>query len=111
MIDDRVPGIVRLKNVQKFQNSTNYVLNVSATDGVYTCYARLKIDVLSANKHEPQFSRAAYDANVAENAPSGTSVARVKAVDEDHGEYGTVSYSIESDAMKEKFRIDAETGW
>ncbi|CAG0921142.1 unnamed protein product [Notodromas monacha] len=107
---DRTTGVVRLKNVQKFKNTTSYVLNVSATDGVFTCYARLQIDLLSANKHEPRFSRSSYDANVAENVPSGTSVLQVKAFDEDHGEFGSITYSIESDIMREKFKIDAQTG-
>ncbi|XP_046394541.1 fat-like cadherin-related tumor suppressor homolog isoform X2 [Ischnura elegans] len=108
-IDPR-KGILTLINLQNFADHPMYLLNVSVTDGVYTSFARVKIDILSANKNNPTFPKVQFDVKVLENLPPGTFITKVTATDKDRGSYGTVVYSIASDRMKEYFEIDALTG-
>lgn len=107
---DPYTGIITLMNMQNFGNTHIAVLNVSVTDGVYTSYTRVKISILPANLHNPQFEQLLYEARVGENQLAGRLVATVKAKDEDFGRYGKLSYSIVSDEMREIFDIDSDTG-
>ncbi|XP_035790783.1 fat-like cadherin-related tumor suppressor homolog isoform X2 [Anopheles albimanus] len=108
---DPVTGIITLVNMQNFAEPRHVsVLNVSVTDGVYTSFTRVKITILPANLHHPEFEHQSYDAKVNENQLAGRLVTTVKATDKDFGEYGRVAYSIISDDMQEHFAIDKERG-
>ncbi|XP_058065437.1 fat-like cadherin-related tumor suppressor homolog [Anopheles bellator] len=108
---DPVSGIITLVNMQNFAAERHVsVLNVSVTDGVYTSFTRVKITILPANLHHPEFEHQAYDAKVNENQLAGRLVTTVKATDADFGEYGRVAYSIISDDMQDHFAIDKEKG-
>ncbi|XP_023314181.1 fat-like cadherin-related tumor suppressor homolog isoform X1 [Trichogramma pretiosum] len=107
---DQSTGILTLINMQNFAEEKMTVLNVSVSDGVYTSFARVKIDILPANRHAPKFSNPIIEASVQENKPAGRLVASVVATDEDFGEYGAVRYSISSDYMQEFFEIHPERG-
>ena len=61
-------------------------------------------------QHAPAFDKVAYEVDVREDVPSGSEVARVRAVDPDRGEFGQVTYSIPSDIWREMFSINASTG-
>lgn len=87
-----------------------YVLNVSVTDGVYSGYARVKVNILGENNNSPVFTRTVYEVAVRENLPPGAPVTTVKAADIDRGEYGKITYSIESQVYDKIFMIDPETG-
>lgn len=86
------------------------MLNVSVTDGVYTSFTRVKIEILPANRHNPKFPNPQMEVTVLENQLPGRLVTSVVAIDEDFGDYGTVIYSIPSDLMKETFDINKLTG-
>lgn len=103
-------GVVTLNNLQKLADFGFHWLNVSVTDGVYTSYAKVRVEIVSTNAHSPTFERTLYEARVAENQPSGAAVTRVHAVDVDQGMYGQLSYALVSQLMREKFRIDNATG-
>jgi protocadherin Fat 1/2/3 len=109
---DPQSGIITLMNMQNFGDIRHHytLLNVSATDGLYTSYTRVKISILPANLHNPQFDQLVYEAKVNENQLAGRLVATVRARDEDYGKYGRLSYRIVADEMREVFNIDAETG-
>lgn len=107
---DSKTGIITLTNLANFGNQKTSVLNVSVSDGVYTNFARVKIELLPANLHSPVFPDVIMDVIVPENQASGYSVAVVKATDEDFGEFGSISYSIHSDLLSEMFAIDKNTG-
>jgi hypothetical protein len=57
---------------------------------------RVLVRVLDHNDHAPLFLQASYSASVDEDAPLGTSVLTVTAVDRDHGANGAVTYSMVS---------------
>ncbi|KAJ8667841.1 hypothetical protein QAD02_009504, partial [Eretmocerus hayati] len=103
-------GVLSLINMHSFAEEKTSVLNVSASDGVYTSFARLRIDISPANRHAPQFINPVIEASLPENQPPGRLVSTVQATDADFGEYGVISYSIESDLLKEFFEIDALNG-
>ena len=80
------------------------------SDGVFTSFARVRIEIQSTNLHSPQFEKALYEARILENQPAGLAVIQMLAVDKDVGVYGQVSYSIVSQLMLEKFHINNVTG-
>lgn len=107
---DSKTGVLRLINLQRFGDQQSMVLNISVTDGVHTSFSRLKVSILPANLHDPVFPEVQYSVQVKENQLAGRSVTKVKATDKDFGEYGQITYSIPSDAMREVFAIDKITG-
>lgn len=108
---DPASGIITLMNMKKFGVDTHTaVLNVSVTDGIYTTFTRVKISILPANLHNPQFEQLVYEAKVNENQLAGRLVASIKAVDKDFGRYGKITYSIVSHEMRDIFDIDSDTG-
>lgn len=107
---DPVTGIITLVNMQNFAEKHLTILNVSVTDGVYTSFTRVKINILPANLHNPQFSQSVYDVKVNENQLAGRLVLTVEATDQDFGDFATVTYDIFSDEMKEFFAIDKNKG-
>uniref|UniRef100_A0A1Y1MVJ3 Fat-like cadherin-related tumor suppressor homolog n=1 Tax=Photinus pyralis TaxID=7054 RepID=A0A1Y1MVJ3_PHOPY len=103
-------GIITLLNLANFGGDRSMILNVSVSDGVYTNFARLKVELLPANLHSPVFPDILVNVHVAENKPAGTVVVTVKATDADFGEFGTITYSIHSDLLSETFNIDRNSG-
>ncbi|XP_019772654.2 fat-like cadherin-related tumor suppressor homolog isoform X8 [Dendroctonus ponderosae] len=103
-------GIISLVNLANFGNQQMMLLNVSVSDGVYTNFARLKVELIPANLHPPKFRDVIVDVAVFENRMPGVLVAIVNATDLDFGEFGTITYSIHSDLLSETFSIDASSG-
>ncbi|XP_066149601.1 fat-like cadherin-related tumor suppressor homolog isoform X2 [Euwallacea fornicatus] len=107
---DSATGVVSLVNLANFGNQQMMLLNVSVSDGVYTNFARLKVELIPANLHPPKFKDIILDVSVPENKMPGSLVAIVNATDMDFGDYGTLTYSIYSDMMSEIFSIDEKSG-
>ncbi|XP_076767085.1 FAT atypical cadherin kugelei isoform X6 [Xylocopa sonorina] len=107
---DQSTGVITLINMQNFGEKKLTMLNVSVTDNVYTSFARVKIEILPANRHNPKFPNPVVEVTVFENQLPGRLVTSVIAADEDFGDYGTVIYTIASDLMKEIFDINRLTG-
>lgn len=88
-------------------------LTLRATDSgpvSLTGMAFLNIQVLDENDNNPVFeANGQNEYFVSEDAPIGSLVAQVKAVDEDIGEYGKVTYLLDSTSSYGKFKIDKET--
>ena len=103
-------GLVYISRQRSPRLDASYTLNVSVSDGVYTSFARLTVSVRNTNRHYPAFSQLSYYAELAENMGEGLLVTSVLAVDEDYGTYGMLTYTIQSEALQEIFRIDADTG-
>ena len=103
-------GIVTLSNLHRFGEQTNYLLNISVSDGVFTSFATLQIDLLSVNRHSPTFDKVIYDAEVLENTPAGTLVIQLNATDLDRDDFGHMTYEIPSETALQLFKIDARTG-
>ena len=101
------------KTDQKFYN-----LTIMATDGgspQFHTFGQVEIEVIDANDQVPIFTMDTYVANVSENVPPGTVFLQVNATDGDIGTNAEILYflnnvSNESEAVNERFSIDATTG-
>jgi len=113
-INETTGIITTLNTPRRFKNSSSrsfeYLLNVSVSDEIYINYTLVYIKVAFANNHNPTFTRSVYNAIVSESVPIATQVVHVKAVDEDQGSYGEVTYSIFSQYALNWFKINPHTG-
>lgn len=103
-------GIITMSNLHQFNFEKSYILNVSVTDDVHSSYASVYVSIQGANNHSPHFSHNVYPVALAENSPAGRLITTVSAVDEDIGNYGQFTYTIESKEYRKLFRINSETG-
>ena len=58
--------------------------------------ARVVVNVVDSNDHNPEFVDATFSGSVFESVAVGSSVARVTAIDRDHGHNAEIVYSITS---------------
>lgn len=95
-----------------------FVLKIAASDGVNKGYYTLTILIEDVNDNNPVFRQcSAYQPMVKEQAPVGTSVIKVTAIDSDRGRNGEVEYEIREPqrgagqvSTPGDFRIDNTTG-
>ncbi len=86
-----------------------YLLNISACDGMFCDFASVEVEVDHGNAHNPVFNQTSYSATVVEGSPAGVFIARVFASDDDQGSNGEVRYS-RSNLQEGVFTVDAESG-
>jgi protocadherin Fat 1/2/3 len=103
-------GIITLSKLRKPDLEPVYTLNISVTDGVFTSFTRVRIVVQNSNHFTPQFSNDIYNIDVAEDTVVGQKIAVVTALDRDRGNFGLVTYSINSEESKDLFVIDPSSG-
>jgi hypothetical protein len=94
----------------------NYKVTVLAEDNgtpklASSCF--LFVEIKDINDKVPRFDLISYNTIIMQNIARFSRVVRVFAVDDDDGEFGTVSYNIqEQDARcMGCFSIDSRTGW
>ncbi|XP_054980725.1 cadherin-related family member 2 [Sorex araneus] len=116
-----INGSVILQDKLSYNNkSSSYQLKLGACDrgGEYNgkhvtqCSDPfyLSITVIDEADLDPQFLREFYSASVAEDAPEGTSVLKVEAVDGDKGLNWELTYSITDSTNPGWFRINSSSG-
>ncbi|XP_068134762.1 protocadherin Fat 1 isoform X2 [Hyperolius riggenbachi] len=96
-------GIISVSHLRKEVLKTSYILNISVSDGVFRSSAQVHIDVMSSNLHTPKFGQSHYEVELSENSPVQTLVTELRAVDEDTGIYGQVTYHILNEFAKDNF--------
>ncbi|CAL4059672.1 unnamed protein product [Meganyctiphanes norvegica] len=79
---------------------------VPARDNV----VEVTVQVIDENDNNPVFVNPPANVTLREDAPIGTQVALVQAVDEDSGDYGRITYRLDRRSSEGKFRIDPDTG-
>ncbi|XP_053559873.1 protocadherin Fat 1 isoform X2 [Bombina bombina] len=99
-------GIITVSHLHKNVFHPFYILNVSVTDGVFRNSAQVHIAVLSANLHSPVFKQNEYEVELSENSPVQTLVTEVKAIDDDKGPYGQLTYHILNEFARDNFYIN-----
>ncbi|XP_047441120.1 protocadherin beta-16-like [Mugil cephalus] len=90
-------------------------LTLTATDGgdpQLSGTMRVEISVLDANDNAPVFTQEVYKVTISENAPKGTILSTVSAIDADEGSNGKVLYSITNtlDDVPVIFKIEDDNG-
>ncbi|XP_018106636.1 protocadherin Fat 4 [Xenopus laevis] len=100
-----------LKNLD-YELCQKHDLTISAVDGGWvakTGYCVVTVYIKDVNDNPPIFKSDEYFPSVMENAPSGTTVIRLNATDEDSAANAVVAYSIQS-SDSDLFVIDPNTG-
>ncbi|XP_077578530.1 protocadherin Fat 3a isoform X2 [Stigmatopora nigra] len=86
-----------------------YIINVTATDGLFVSQATVEITVIDTNDNKPIFNQAIYAATVPENIPVNSVLLRVGATDKDVGISSWIQYSLQGPGSHD-FSIDPDTG-
>lgn len=97
-----------------FEHNPFYSLIIEVYDGgrpSFTSTMQVDINILDTNDNNPIFNQSKYSAAVYENSTVGTSILEVHATDQDSGDNGRISYSIDKNSDPDNcFAIDAQTG-
>nr|AVM85894.1 E-cadherin [Oopsacas minuta] len=96
-----------------------YQLNVTITDGKHSIFVPIYILVGNVNENTPKIEQSTCEGVLMENAPNGTYVAQITAVDEDIGLNGELYFSILTNfhvlsekigVLEDVFTIDSNSG-
>ena len=98
-------GLIILSQIADL-TEIQYVLNVSAYDGMFQGFTTVRIDVQDSNDHRPEFNQSTYFGMVVEGAAAGQFVTQVFATDMDRGINSEIIYSTSNDM----FTVDSVTG-
>ncbi|XP_013175482.1 PREDICTED: cadherin-23 [Papilio xuthus] len=107
-------GVIRLVNGLDYERKSLYQLRVLAVDRanqgrINTGTAAILVKVQDVEDQPPEFIVASPVTRISEDAPIGTSVLQVRAIDGDRGINNRISYSIVSGG-EEHFDIDGTSG-
>ncbi|XP_051869379.1 protocadherin-10-like [Pristis pectinata] len=98
------------------EQQASYQLVLTAVDGgnpPRSGTTQINISLLDINDNAPVFENDIYTASLEENAPMGTLVIKIKAIDLDQGTNADLKYSFVNLApgrVRELFSLDSETG-
>ena len=104
-------GAIQLLQYLSFATTSSYTLQILAVNkyqpNTMSDTFTLTITVTQVNKHDPVFTQDTYSWTVSEAAAIGTQVGTLSADDSDLGDFGLVSYALESTSA---FGVDSSTG-
>ena len=107
-------GVITTAKELDFENATQYLLVVSATDGgtptPRQATTTVTVTILDANDNTPVFNASLLHCSSVRNLSAGQAVVRVFATDADSGLNGNIRFSIKSGDALGQFQIDAVTG-
>uniref|UniRef100_A0A3Q2TJN6 FAT atypical cadherin 3 n=1 Tax=Fundulus heteroclitus TaxID=8078 RepID=A0A3Q2TJN6_FUNHE len=88
-----------------------YLLNITASDGLYVAHTAVEVTVMDANDNSPICNqvRAVYGASFPEDIPVNKGILTVGATDADSGSSAEIQYSLFGIGV-EDFYMDANTG-
>ncbi|XP_067132550.1 cadherin-related tumor suppressor-like isoform X1 [Centruroides vittatus] len=103
-------GVVTLLKKLDRENSSEYFLQLIASDGVREGYSTLIIQVMDINDNYPEFDNQVYSFDILENAQKGSVIGSVLASDKDVGDNSLITYSILTEWGKDVFNLNPLTG-
>nr|XP_033954155.1 protocadherin Fat 3 [Pseudochaenichthys georgianus] len=86
-----------------------YLLNITASDGLYVARTAVEVTVMDANDNSPICNQAVYSASFPENIPINKGIVSVGATDADSGSSAEIQYSLFGIGV-EDFYMDANSG-
>uniref|UniRef100_A0A671THD5 FAT atypical cadherin 3a n=1 Tax=Sparus aurata TaxID=8175 RepID=A0A671THD5_SPAAU len=86
-----------------------YIINVTASDGLFVSQATVEVTVLDTNDNSPICNQAVYTASIPEDIPVSSVLLRVGATDADIGINAWIKYSLHGPGSQD-FSMDADTG-
>lgn len=108
-------GVIRISSKMDRELQDTYCVIIQAKDmlgqpGALSGTTTVSIKLSDINDNKPIFKESFYRFTVSESAPSGTSIGKIMAYDDDIGENAEVEYSIEDDESQTfDIIIDNET--
>ena len=106
---DHGTGTITVNGKLDHESVSRYMLNISATDGVYTSFITVQIRVIDINDNSPVCNKSFFMATVLENEDSGSYILTMGATDADRGDNAALRYALFGDGVN-KFAIDSRTG-
>ncbi|XP_055533079.1 protocadherin-like wing polarity protein stan isoform X2 [Wyeomyia smithii] len=109
-------GLITIAQSLDYKQERRFALTITATDsGQRTDTAIVNINITDANNFAPVFENAPYTASVFEDAPIGTTVLIVYAIDSDVGVNAQITYMLNDESVNgigsnEPFSINPQTG-
>ncbi|EDO41767.1 predicted protein, partial [Nematostella vectensis] len=91
---ERKTGVIFVHGSLDRESVGSYDLNISASDGLFTSFAQMKIDIEDANDNPPICTQSIYVEHIKENTPLGSTVLTVGATDADVGVNAELTYSV-----------------
>lgn len=104
-----------LNSTLNFESMSSYDLEIRALDGGQpprsTSFS-IPVSIIDMNDNKPTFNQSMYAVKIPRNSPVGTSVFRVVATDQDSGENGRISYSLDphQGSQSRDFGVDSDSG-
>ncbi|XP_049324918.1 protocadherin Fat 3 [Astyanax mexicanus] len=91
------------------EEQDRYLLNITASDGLFVSRVIVEVTVMDANDNSPICNEAFYEASFSEDVPINSGILTVGAVDFDIGTNAEIQYSLFGIGV-EDFYMDAYTG-
>ncbi|KAF4108162.1 protocadherin Fat 3 isoform X1 [Onychostoma macrolepis] len=91
------------------EEQDRYLLNITASDGLFVTRIGVEVTVMDANDNSPICNQAQYEASFPEDVPINTAILTVGATDLDSGVNAEIQYSLFGIGV-EDFYMDANTG-
>ncbi|KAM9788478.1 LOW QUALITY PROTEIN: protocadherin Fat 3 [Neosynchiropus ocellatus] len=86
-----------------------YLLNITASDGLFVARTAVEVTVIDANDNAPICGQAVYSVSFPEDVPTNKGILTVGATDADSGSSAEIQYSLFGIGV-EDFYMDANTG-
>ncbi|XP_055081161.1 protocadherin-23 [Periophthalmus magnuspinnatus] len=105
-------GLITTTSYLDREEQQNYTLRVQACDSgsrPLSSTSTVLCSVLDTNDNPPEFMQSSFQISLPENLPPGV-IHTVQAADSDHGENGTIHYSIQGQDHRGRFIINSVTG-
>ncbi|KAK7790843.1 hypothetical protein R5R35_010718 [Gryllus longicercus] len=94
---NNLTGTVRTKKPADYETMKSLNFTVVAYDSgepQKSASADVTVNIININDMDPVFTQSQYEASVSENSLPGTRVITVKAIDQDEGVFGVVTYTL-----------------
>ncbi|XP_028838817.1 protocadherin Fat 3 isoform X3 [Denticeps clupeoides] len=91
------------------EEQDQYILNITASDGLFMTQVRVEVTVMDANDNSPVCDQALYEVSILEDVPINKGILTVGATDLDVGTSAEIQYSLFGIGV-EDFYMDANTG-
>uniref|UniRef100_A0A8C4NQV8 FAT atypical cadherin 3a n=1 Tax=Dicentrarchus labrax TaxID=13489 RepID=A0A8C4NQV8_DICLA len=91
------------------EEHNRYIINVTASDGLFVSQAMVEVTVIDTNDNSPICDQPMYTASIPENLPVNSVLLRVGATDADIGINAWIQYSLHGPGSQD-FSMDSDTG-
>ncbi|XP_058490764.1 protocadherin Fat 3a isoform X2 [Solea solea] len=98
-----------VKGLLDREERNRYIINVTASDGLFVSQATVEITVIDTNDNSPVCNQAVYTASIPEDLPVNSVLLRVGATDADMGISAWIQFSLHGPSSQD-FSIDPDTG-